>query len=223
MHWKSIPIHIIDFEGTPSSGIIEYGVVTLLNGRIANTHTRFCRPFGQISLEDTALHGISLSETKNTLPFAHEWNLFSELRRTGPLAAHHAHTEHMLLKSVWPYPSKSPDFLDPEYQSTTWDPWIDSCQLYRYLHPELNSHKLMSLISSFRLEEELRKLALLHCPQSRQKPHCALYDALASALLLLSLGELPEFQDMSLEWLITKSATTPKKVEDLEQLSLGFA
>ena len=223
MHWNSTPIHVIDFEGTLSSGIIEYGVVTIENSEIKDTFTRFCRPVGQINLENTALHRISIAETKDTLPFTHEWNYFSNLRQTGPLAAHNAHTEHQLLKNVWPYPSKSPDFLDPKYQSTTWDPWIDTCQLYRYIYPELGTHKLMNLTSIFGLNKELYSLATKHCPENRVRPHCALYDAIASALLILSLNRLPEFQDMSIGWLITKSATNPQKQKDLEQLSLELA
>ena len=38
--WKDTPVHFIDFEGNSTSGIIEFGVVTLRGGEIAETRTR---------------------------------------------------------------------------------------------------------------------------------------------------------------------------------------
>ena len=34
------PIHVIDFEGSRQSGIVEYGVVTLHGAEIVAAHTR---------------------------------------------------------------------------------------------------------------------------------------------------------------------------------------
>ena len=38
--WTEIPIHVVDFEGSLRTGVVEYGVVTLLGGDIINTSTR---------------------------------------------------------------------------------------------------------------------------------------------------------------------------------------
>ena len=48
----------LDFEGSLASGILEYGVVTLVGGGIAETATRLCRGTGRIRAADTAVHGL---------------------------------------------------------------------------------------------------------------------------------------------------------------------
>lgn len=206
MHWTSIPIHIIDFEGTKTSGILEYGIVTLHNNQIIQTISQPCLPTGPIEPQDFRLHRISQNDTQNTLPFSHNWSLFSSLRSTGPLAAHHAQTENMLLKHTWPYTKNSPDFLNPGHISTSWSPWIDTCQLFKTLFPQLVSHKLIHLITTFHLTNKLDDLAKKHCPPTRRQPHSALYDALASTLLLQYIANLPELQHITTTWLILNSA-----------------
>lgn len=216
MHWSSTPVHIIDFEGTKTSGILEYGIVTLHQNQITQTHSRLCKARGAISSQDTHQHGISIDDTQNTLPFSCEWPLFSSLRSSGPLAAHHAQTENMLLKNTWPYPRTSPDFLNPGQLSTSWGPWIDTCQLFKRLYPQLESYKLIDLINTFRLSEQMAKLTQIYCPTSRNKPHCALYDALASTLLLQYITSLAEFDKVTISWLIINSAPQVKR-QSLEQ------
>lgn len=216
MHWTSIPIHIIDFEGTKASGILEYGVVTIENNSITQTATRLCQSAGSISPQDSRLHGISEADTQDKLPFSHDWPLFSSLRSSGPLAAHHAQTENMLLKHTWPYTKNSPDWINPEQFSTSWGPWIDTCQLFKTLFPQLESHKLIYLIETFHLSEQLADLSQKHCPPNRNKPHCALYDALASALLLQYITSLPQFEDTSIQWLIVNSSSQSNR-QSLEQ------
>lgn len=222
MHWKDHLIHVIDFEGTRDSGIIEYGVVTLKNGAVAETHTRICRPIGPITSNEARQHGIDQELTVGTLPFAHEWPIFTELRKTGPLAAHHAQVENHLIKSIWPYPPLSPCFLDPSESLTTWGPWIDTCKLYKVIFPGLGSYGLMDLISAFSLEETLIQLVRKHCPGNRQKYHCALHDALASAVLLIYLGNLKNFEELTAEWLIIKSASNSEDHEALLQKRFDF-
>lgn len=223
MHWTATPIHIIDFEGTKAYGIIEYGIVTLHNNRITQTHTRLCQPTGNtpIPLQDSRLHGIYESHTQDALPFSSDWPLFSSLRSSGPLAAHHAQTENMLIKDCWPYTKNSPDWIDPQRSSTSWGPWIDTCQLFKTLFPQLDSHKLMSLINAFKLCERLTALSQEHCPDGRNKPHCALYDALASSLLLQYVGSIAEFQNISTHWLLVNSASSQYR-QSLEQRSFDF-
>ena len=56
MHWMDASIHFIDFEGSLSSGILEYGVVTLKGGEIVHTRTRLCRAIGRIRPDDVLVH-----------------------------------------------------------------------------------------------------------------------------------------------------------------------
>jgi DNA polymerase III epsilon subunit-like protein len=218
MHWSSTPIHIIDFEGSKTSGILEYGVVTLHQNRITQTQSRFCQPIGIISVQETRQHGISIEDTQNTLPFSNEWSFFASLRSTGVLAAHHAQTENMLLKNTWPYPRSSPDFLNPNQLSTSWGPWIDTCQLFKTFYPQLDSHKLVDLINTFQLSEKLAKITQKHCQPSRNRPHCALFDALASTLLLQHITSLAQFDKITISWIIINSAPQAKR-QLLEQIT----
>lgn len=219
MVWSTIPIHIIDFEGTQSSGILEYGVVTLHHNTIVQTQTRLCQATGMIRERDVYQHGITTNLTEKEMPFSQEWPFFSNLRLTGPLGAHHAQTENGLLKNVWPYPKTSPDFLNINPFCTSWGPWIDTCQLFKTIYPQLESYKLIDLIKVFQLTDPLIEVSRKYCPATRMKYHCALYDALASAVLLLYLTNLIDFKNISIEWLLINSASQDKRA-DMEQILL---
>lgn len=211
MHWSSIPIHIIDFEGTASSGIIEYGIVSLHQNEIIATHTRLCGAIGELTPQDIRQHGITKNMIENIQPFSQEWELFIKMREKGPLGAHHAHTENMLLKNTWPFPKTVPDFMNLNESCATWGPWIDTCQLFKIIYPQLKNYKLSYLIDVFQLSQKLENLSLNHCPEFRRKYHCALYDALASAVLLLYLTSLSEFKDCTLQWIIMHSSSLEKR------------
>ena len=86
-------IHVIDFEGSRQSGIVEYGVVTLHGAEIVATHTRLCAPIGTISDRDRQQHGISEEAASAQARFDAEWGFFAELRESGPLCAHNAALE----------------------------------------------------------------------------------------------------------------------------------
>lgn len=217
MQGISVPIHVIDFEGTRSSGVVEYGVVTLHNNEITKTYSRLCEPSGEISFLESRQHGITASLVGDSPTFSEEWGLFSSLRGTGILAGHHAQTENMLLKSVWPYPRVSPNFVEPGGVVTSWGPWVDTCWLYRNIYPGLKSYKLMDLIEGFQLQINLDRWVEEYCQVGRDRHHCALHDALGSALLLKYILELPEFRDkVGLQWLLVNSASSRKRM-GLEQ------
>jgi DNA polymerase-3 subunit epsilon len=218
--WIDQPIYFVDFEGSRTSGILEYGVVTLLRGEITDTHTRLCRPLGRVRLEDTAVHGLSESTLRPFAPFADEWELFAALRERGPLAAHYAGVENALLKSVWPYPRSSPDFARPGESIVDWGPWIDSARLYAQLFPTLESGRLESVVTACGLDDELNQSATVYCPPDRRRYHCALYDALAGALLLARLARDPQLAGLSLLQLLTLSTLDPVKREALQQREL---
>ncbi|MGJ8638818.1 MAG: 3'-5' exonuclease [Opitutaceae bacterium] len=216
----STPIHIIDFEGSRQSGVVEYGVVTMLGDHIEATYSRLCAPVGEITERDRQQHGISQSAASQEALFETEWDLFAGLRESGPLCAHNVAVEDGLLRSVWAYPRSSPDFSSEEQLISSWGPWLDTLQLYRRVYPQLESHKLGDLVEQFDLASDLKEAAALHCPEKRGRYHCALYDALASALLLRRLYAVPELGDLTLRWLLVNSAASTASRDALGQQNL---
>lgn len=217
MRWTGQPIFFIDFEGSLASGILEYGVATLQEGRIVDTTTRLCRATGPVRAEDAAVHGLREADTAAQAPFAADWDYFAGLRERGPLAAHYAQVENSLLKSVWPYPRSSPDFARPGGRIAEWGPWIDTGRLYAQLAPRLPSGKLEDLVAACALQAPLDALAVSHCPAARRHYHAALYDALAGARLLARLAAEPAVADKSMAWLLEMSTLNPDKRDALSQ------
>ena len=218
MSWTQTPIHVIDFEGTRRSGVVEFGVVTVSGGRILQTRTELCAPTGEMSPEEERLHGIRKLDTAGRPPLRGHAEYFLRLRRGGVLAAHHASVEAGLIGGAIPSPGYAPDWARPGEEVAGWGPWVDTRALYAQLYPDLDTHKLGGLVAVFRLAEPLKTLAAMHCPPGRRRAHCALYDALASALLLIRLGQdEPEVAGRSLPWLIQASAPSASAREDMRQ------
>ena len=215
--WQEQPIHFIDFEGNRTSGVIEFGVVTLRGGMIAGTRTRLCRAIGRVGEEDTAVHGLRAETVAGAAPFKDEWEYFAALRDSGPLGAHFASVENSLLKSVWAYPRTAPDFAQAGRTTAEWGPWIDTGRLYPQFFPQLGDGKLEELVVACGRQSELDALASVHCPESRRHYHAALYDALAGAVLLLALLRRPEFASATIPWLLQMSTLDPVKRSALQQ------
>lgn len=215
--WTEHPVHFLDFEGNLRSGILEFGLVTLVNGQVTATATRLCSGKAPIRADETAVHGLCDKDVSGKAPFSDEWDRFSALREQGPLGAHFASAENSLIKSVWPYPRSSPDFSRPGEHNTDWGPWVDSAALYADLFPTLNSGKLADLVATMGLQEELESEAAKHCPISRCHYHAALYDALAGALLLRALMRFPQISDLTLSQLLVLSTRSGRKRDDLQQ------
>jgi len=220
MRWTDVPIHFIDFEGGAVSGVLELGVVTLRAGAVAETRTRLCRAAGRIRAEDSAVHLLTAADVGACEPFAAEFDFFAGLRETGPLAAHFAGTENALLKAVWPYPRMSPDFARPGGRVAEWGPWIDSGRVMAELYPKNESNQLEALVGAWGLQAELDALAVTHCPATRRFYHAALYDALAAALLLVSLLRRPELAGATVPWLLQMSTGDGRKRAGLQQGTL---
>ena len=212
MLWKGNAIHVLDFEGTRRTGVIEFGVVTLREGLLESTRTGFCSSREVLRADDIKIHGISDEIIAGREPFEKEWDKFSSLREGGLLAAHHASVEDNLLKATWPYPRASAN-----QKQLGWGPWIDTRRVYASLYKDLESYRLLFLIEIFSLTDRLTELSERHCPQGRRKAHCALYDAFASALLLLRLYELPDLRKLTIDWLLEISAPDRRRREDLRQ------
>ncbi|HTX64448.1 MAG TPA: 3'-5' exonuclease, partial [Opitutaceae bacterium] len=87
MRWTGQPIFFLDFEGSLASGILEYGVATLLGGRVVEARTRLCRATGPVRAEDAAVHGLRAEDVAAAAPVAADWEYFAGLRERGPLAA----------------------------------------------------------------------------------------------------------------------------------------
>jgi len=216
----SKPIHVIDFEGSRQSGVVEYGVVTLVGQTVMATYSRICAPVGTISDWDRAQHGITEEFALREEPFTDDWRLFSELRQQGPFCAHNVAVESGLIESVWPYPKACPNFADPGLSAANWGPWLDTLQLYRRIYPGLESYRLEKLVGLFSVQENLDRQARLLCPPKRRCYHCALYDALASAFLLARLFDEPGIEDVSLRWLILESAASQSSRDAMGQQEL---
>jgi len=218
--WTESPIHFIDFEGSLGSGIVEFGVVTLYGGKVSATRSGICAPTGFLPPEDTAVHGLGSAQLAGHPPFRSEWEYFAGLRQTGPFAAHFAGVENSLLKNVWPFARPSPDFVHGSGPTVEWGPWIDSARLYAQDGLAAGSLRLAALIETVELQPELNRLAALHCPAERRHYHAALYDALASALLVSALARLPKYAQLTVGHLVLLSTADPDKREALIQPEL---
>ncbi len=205
MVWTDATIHVVDFEGSRRSGILEYGVATLRGGRVTAARTRLCGPTGRVDEAEIAVHRIAPAAVSGAAPFAEEWRDFREWRAGGVFAAHFAGAENHLLKSVWAYPPPSPDFGSPGRMVNDWGPWIDSGRIYENVFPGLESANLEALIGVFGYQAELDALAAEFCPSERCGYHAALYDALAAAVLLVKLLERPEMSGATVAWLLRMS------------------
>lgn len=199
--WHCCPIHCLDFEGSLRSGVVEYGLVTIQDLDVVSLETRLCQSTGPIPEMETLTHQIRIEDLGGVDPLSADWELFRDKRITGPFAAHHAGVENGLIKSVWPYTSPSVDFISGNYD-VEWGPWLDTCSLYRAFFPGLETYNLGSLIQHFDLGNKLGQLAEEFCPEKRRFYHCAGYDALASAVLLLQLEDYEEVKNMSLSQLL---------------------
>jgi DNA polymerase-3 subunit epsilon len=218
--WTESPIHFIDFEGSLGSGIVEFGVVTLQGGTIGPARTGLCAPTGFLPPEDTAVHGLAPSNLAGYPPFRAEWEYFSGLRQTGPFAAHFAGVENSLLKNVWPFARPSPDFVHAGEPTVEWGPWIDSARIYAQGRLAPGSLRLATLVEAVWLQPELNRLAAVYCPPERRHYHAALYDALASAVLVAALARDPKYAHFSLGHLVLLSTADPDKREALIQPEL---
>ena len=215
-------IHIIDFEGSTQTGVLEWGIVSIQGENLLEAKTRLCGTKCSIDAIDSEHHGITSELVAGCPNFEQDFDLFAQLRKSGPLCAHNASVEDRFLKSTWSYTRQSPNFLNSNenHLLTSWGPWLDTLSIYRRLYPDLECYQLNNLIRLFDLKEPLNQLAQAHCPKERIRYHCALYDALASTLLLQRLFLLEELKGLSLFQLFTLSASSASVFNERRQQEL---
>ena len=205
--WKQLPVYMMDFEGSALSGVVEFGVAVLEGGAIRSTHTAMCRPTGVISARDREVHGIGEAETRDRTPFSECYKAFVAFRRRGIFAAHNRHAENAFLKATWALPPTVPDWRAGRGEAQEWGPWIDTLSIYRRLYTGLDSYGLGELVELFQCAGAVGELAEKYCPIGRRRAHCALYDAIASSLLLLRLESVEGLEGlMTTRWLLQMSS-----------------
>jgi DNA polymerase III epsilon subunit-like protein len=219
--WHQVPIHVVDFEGGPRTGVVEFGVATLLGGEVVSAATALHAPRAPVPALDTQCHGLAERDLAGARPFEDEWDRWLSLRRTGLLAAHNATVEHDLLRGTWARPAAVPAFVGEGGAVAEWGPWIDTCRLARAWAPSLGDFRLGQLVADLRLGPRLEALAAQHCPPKRRRFHCALYDALAAALVLRALCALEGRSQATLAQLVRDSVSAPA-ANDLMQGELGL-
>ena len=121
-----------------------------------------------------------------------------------------------------PGPRRSPPSSARAETVAEWGPWIDTCRLARAWAPSLGDFRLGQLVADLRLGPRLEALAAQHCPPKRRRFHCALYDALAAALVLRALCALEgRSQPPPFAQLVRDSVSAPA-ANDLMQGELGL-
>ena len=216
MKWTEERVAVMDFEGTTSSGVVEYGVVVLRGAELLSSCTELCSPTGEVSAAEARTHGLHRRHLRGVPPFRDRYEEFVELRSSvRAFAAHHASVEDNLLKAAWPYRTAADDEAD-----LGWGPWVDTRRLYQRLYPDLKDCSLGALVDVFGLRERLEAEAEERCPPGRGKYHCALFDALASALLLVAAAEIPEVAEGDFLWLLQAASSGKKQRESIVQRDL---
>lgn len=190
---NEIPIFAIDFEGSKKIGIVEFGAVGILKGEIFFAKEALCAPEKDIDLKTQKITGITNELASKNPPFEAHCGLFAQMRTQGIFAAHSFHTEDSLLRHYFPCPCRVKNFFTNK-DTLSWGPWLDSRLLARKLI-SAPSEKLSEVISALNLADELNFYAQKICSPARNKWHCALFDALASALIIKAA--LPHFADMA--------------------------
>ena len=220
MLWTETPIHIIDFEGNMAYGIIEYGIATVYGGEIVECYTDICCAEADIDPRETWCHGLRRQDTVDAAPFSTYWELFTKLRQTGPFGAHHAVVESRFIKRYWPYSTEALNYVKDNIKTAEWGPWVDTRVLYQHLLPQIGKYSLGQLIARLGLIDKLEGECQKFCPPGRQQFHCALYDAIASALLLINLSKSKISPHTSTQWLVAQSQGNAKARQDSLQQRL---
>jgi len=184
---KTITLTVLDYETTGSiSGHPnqpwQIGLVTLKNGIIDPSstfesllHIDPNRPFNPHAPGRHARIRDQLAQA----PLPHQiWKKIQPRLTNIPLCAHNIATEKKFLQRMAPMHS--------------FGPWIDTLRLARKAWPKLPSYALSDLIESLHLKKNIDSIL------PNREPHDALYDAVASAILLQHLLDQPHWNILTL-------------------------
>lgn len=214
---ENLPIYAIDFEGSLQTGILEYGIVGFSpQDGIFFTKTQFCKNRTTIPISETACHGLSTEDLDGCEDFSQHIDVFMALRQKALFCAHNAAFENRLLSAYCPWVPNAYSVLPASDQR--WGPWLDTWFLYRkYL--KMQTCTVEQLIAFCNLSGILSQLSGKFCPEGRKKFHCALFDALACAILFLNFIRSEACVGKNLLWLLqqsgTKSTSETLKQQDL--------
>lgn len=220
MKWTDLPVHVIDFEGSVRTGVVEFGIVTIEGAAVQAVETRVCGVPAAVPEHETLVHGLATGDLRGAAPFAAEWTRFAALRERGVLAAHFSTTENLLLRAAWPCPRLSPDFLNPGRETAEWGPWIDTGRLACEWVAHAESARLEDVVAALGLGPALAGLTESWCPATRRRFHCAAYDALASALVLLAVAREPDGTPWSLARVLAQSTGNGHRRAERQQAQL---
>ena len=214
---ENVPIYAIDFEGSLQTGILEYGVVGITpRDGIFFVETQLCKNKTAIPANETSCHGLSAEKLEPYEDFSQHLDTFFHLRKKALFCAHNAAFENRLLSEYCPVVPGA--YAVSSFPNQQWGPWLDTWLLYRkYLKTQACT--VEQLIHFCNLSELLSRLSGKFCPPGRKNFHCALFDALACALLFLNFIRSKEGSEKNLLELLQQS--TPKSIsEDLKQQKL---
>ncbi|MDR1458111.1 MAG: hypothetical protein LBI37_01095 [Puniceicoccales bacterium] len=189
-------IHVLDFEGNREFGVLEFGLVTLVDMRISNCVGIGCKSKAKTFVfRDFRTHSRINNEFGGIGEFGEHISKFVYLRKSGIFCAHSAQTEKSLLRSYLPTPGLVLKFYTNGLTGS-WGPWLDTKLLYRRCLPNIGDYSLMALIDSMDLHPALNEVSGKYCSVDKCKPHNALYDALASALLLINFVKISKITSL---------------------------
>tara|TARA_B110000908_G_C10265053_1_gene462981 strand:+ start:2661 stop:3299 length:639 start_codon:yes stop_codon:yes gene_type:complete len=93
-------------------------------------------------------------------------------------------------------------------------PWVDTLHLARAAYPNLNDYSLGSICSTLELEEKISTLSAAASPNDQLTWHDALYDSIASIVLLRHIIQTFSLQDSAITLLTSPNTTAWRKNRD---------
>lgn len=197
---------VIDFESTGSvEGFAvepwQIGMVKVVDAKVSDEQWESLlrvgdRPFNPKAPGSHHKLKKALSEAPTLLECWDDWQGWC----FGPvLVAHNIATEQKFIREAAPMHKAGP--------------WVDTLKLARVVYPCLPSHKLEDITASLGLNEKLQE----RFPE--REAHDALYDALASALLLEHFLALDGWDNVTVDMLVKAKPVTYYKVRESKRTS----
>ena len=190
MRLQDIEVVAVDFETTGQvRGQLDIpwqiGMARLRQGKLVSTerYSRYLRVPADyhFSPYTPGRWAEMREELASCLTLTQEWPEVAPWLKDHVLAAHNAPTEQKMLRQAFPMHA--------------FGPWLDTLRIARRAYPALESYALSDLLVALGLKAAVDAA----CPGLA--PHDACYDAVACAILLAHLCNLPGWNTLSLEFL----------------------